>query len=205
MSVVQGLNGALRRVPAWPIYIVSFGYAAALLWQGITGALGVDPVKVMEHAMGEAALYMLVAGLLVTPLRRTLGVNLLKFRRAIGLAAFFFLTCHLLIWAVLDVQRLDQVWADILKRPYITVGMVGFVLLIPLAVTSNNISIRKLGAQAWGNLHKLVYPAAILGGIHYVMLVKGWQVEPILWLGAILVLVGWRYMPGLSRRRAGRA
>ena len=202
MAVTDHINSGLRRVPAWPIYVASLGYAAWMLWLGIQNRLGADPVKVLEHEMGEMALYLIVAGLLVTPLRRIAGVNLMKFRRAIGLAAFFFIVCHLLVWAVLDVQRIDRVWADILKRPYITVGMVAFVLLIPLAVTSNNFSIRKMGAAAWNKLHKLVYPAAILGGVHYVMLVKGWQVEPLMWLGAIVALVGWRYLP--KRKSAAR-
>ncbi len=145
MDVVGPLNSALRRIPAWPIYVISLGYAGWLLWLGIENRLGAEPVKALEHALGEAALYLLVAGLAVTPLRRHAGVNLLKYRRAIGLACFFFVTVHLLTWAVLDVQRLDRVWADILKRPYITVGMVAFVALIPLAVTSNNWSVRRLG------------------------------------------------------------
>ena len=88
-----------------------------------------EPVKALEHALGEAALYLLVAGLAVTPLRRLAGINLLKFRRAIGLACFFFVVLHLLTWAVLDVQRLDRVWADIVKRPYITVGMAAMMLV----------------------------------------------------------------------------
>ncbi len=202
MTLADPINRTLRRVPAWPIYIASLGYAAWMLWLGIQNRLGADPVKVLEHEMGEMALYLLVAGLVVTPLRRLAGVNLLKYRRAIGLACFFFLVCHLLVWAVLDVQRLDRVWADIVKRPYITVGMAAFVLLIPLAVTSNNLSIRRMGAAAWGRLHQLVYPAAILGGVHYVMLVKGWQVRPLVFLAVIAALIAWRFLS--KRKKAAR-
>lgn len=194
MAVVDHINAGLRRVPAWPIYVISLGYAAWLLWLGIDNQLGAEPVKALEHLLGEMALYLLVAGLVVTPLRQMVGLNLLKFRRAIGLACFFFVLCHLLVWAVLDVQRLNEVWADILKRPYITVGMAAFLLMIPLAVTSNNLSIRKLGAAAWGRLHKLAYLIAILGAVHYVMLVKGWQIRPLVFLAIVLALVGWRYM-----------
>lgn len=185
----------MRRVPAWPIYAASLGYAGWMLWLGIQNRLGADPVKVLEHEMGQMALYLLVAGLVVTPLRKLAGVNLLKFRRAIGLACFFFIVCHLLVWAVLDVQQLGRVWADIVKRPYITVGMAAFVLLIPLAVTSNNLSIRKMGAAAWSKLHQLVYLTAILGGVHYVLLVKGWQIRPLVFLAVIVGLVAWRYLP----------
>lgn len=191
MGLRDGINGGLRAVPAWPIYLGSLGYAGWLLWLGISDRLGAEPVKALEHALGEAALYLLVAGLAITPLRRLVGINLLKFRRAIGLACFFFVVMHLLTWAVLDVQRLDRVWADIVKRPYITVGMAALLLMIPLAVTSNNWSMRRLG-PVWRKLHLLVYPAAVLGGVHYLMLVKGIQLRPILFLILILGLLALR-------------
>ncbi|MCR9115169.1 MAG: protein-methionine-sulfoxide reductase heme-binding subunit MsrQ [Rhodobacteraceae bacterium] len=191
MGLRDGINGGLRAVPAWPIYLGSLGYAGWLLWLGISDRLGAEPVKALEHALGEAALYLLVAGLAITPLRRLVGINLLKFRRAIGLACFFFVVMHLLTWAVLDVQRLDRVWADIVKRPYITVGIAALLLMIPLAVTSNNWSMRRLG-PAWRKLHLLVYPAAVLGAVHYLMLVKGIQLRPILFLILILGLLALR-------------
>lgn len=197
MAVANLISTAARKVPAWTIYIASLGYAAWLLWLGISDQLGAEPVKALEHALGEAALYMLVAGLMITPLRRLAGINLLKFRRAIGLACFFFVVMHLLTWAVLDVQRLERVWADIVKRPYITVGMAGLLLMIPLAVTSNNWSVRRLG-PAWRKLHLLVYPAAVLGAVHYVMLAKGIQLRPILFLLLILVLLALR-TPAIQR------
>lgn len=197
MAVRDTINGGLRKVPAWPIYIVSLCYAGRLLWLGIGNRLGAEPVKALEHALGEAALYLLIAGLAITPLRRMAGVNLLKFRRAIGLACFFFVALHLLTWAVLDVQRLDRVWADIVKRPYITVGMAAFVLLVPLAVTSNDRAVRAMGA-AWRKLHLLVYPAAILGALHYVMLVKGFQIRPLVFLLVVCALLAMRYT---ARRR----
>lgn len=201
MDVVGPLNSALRRIPAWPIYVISLGYAGWLLWLGIENRLGAEPVKALEHALGEAALYLLVAGLAVTPLRRHAGVNLLKYRRAIGLACFFFVTVHLLTWAVLDVQRLDRVWADILKRPYITVGMVAFVALIPLAVTSNNWSVRRLGGR-WRKLHKLAYPIGVMGAVHYLLLVKGWQLKPMFFLALILLLLALRLKLDARRQQA---
>ncbi|MEQ8294700.1 MAG: protein-methionine-sulfoxide reductase heme-binding subunit MsrQ [Roseovarius sp.] len=202
MGFVDRFNSAMRRVPAWIVYAGSVAYAGWVFFQGATGALGPNPVEAIEHAYGEAALYLLIAGLAVTPLRRFAKVNLLKFRRAIGLACFFFVTIHLLTWAVLDVQALDRVWADILKRPYITVGMAAFVLLLPLAVTSNNLSVRRLGPK-WRLLHKLAYPAAILGAVHYVMLVKGWQAKPLVMLSVILVLLALR-LPGIGKPRRAR-
>lgn len=191
MSLSNVINTPVRRVPAWLIYLGSFAYAAWLLWLGIAGQLGPNPVEALEHALGEAALYMLVAGVAVTPLRRLSGISLLKFRRAIGLSCFFFVCMHLLTWAVLDVQALDRVWADILKRPYITVGMLAFLLMLPLALTSNNASVRWLGA-GWRKLHRLTYPAAVLGGVHYLMLVKGWQIRPMIFLAVILLLLAMR-------------
>lgn len=195
MSVITDpVNRAARTLPAWPIYVASMGYVGWLLYLGLTGGLGVDPVKGLEHALGEAGLYMLVAGLIITPLRKYAGINLLKYRRAIGVSCFMLVFFHLLVWAVLDVQRLDRVWADVLKRPYITVGMGAFVLMLPLALTSNNLSVRKLGAR-WRKLHWLVYPAAILGAVHYVMLVKGIQIRPLVFLAIVLILIGLRYRP----------
>ena len=149
MTPVQRFNRALSRVPAWPLYILSLVAPIWLLWQGQTGGLGPEPIKALEHELGELALKLLILVLAITPLRNATGINLVKFRRALGLIAFFYVALHLLVWLVLDVAILSQIWADILKRPYITVGMVGFLLLIPAAVTSNNRSIRKLGV--WGD------------------------------------------------------
>ena len=120
-------------------------------------------------------------------------MNLLRFRRAIGLLAFIYVVLHLAVWVVLDMSLLgQQMWADIWKRPYITIGMAGFVTLLPLAITSNNLSVRKLGASTWRKLHKLTYVAVLLGGIHYLWLVKGLQLKPLLYMAAILVLLALR-------------
>jgi sulfoxide reductase heme-binding subunit YedZ len=192
------VNAGLRRVPAWTLYIAGAAWGGWLFWLGATGGLGVEPIEALEHRYGELALQLIVAGLAVTPLRHWAGLNLMPFRRAIGVLAFFFVLAHFLVWAVLDVQRLSAIWADILERPYVTIGMAGFVMLIPLAVTSNNWSVRKLGGIAWRKLHRLVYPAALLGAVHYVWLAKGFQVEPLVYLGVIIALIA------LRGRRPGR-
>ncbi|EEE36984.1 ferric reductase domain protein transmembrane component, N-terminal domain [Rhodobacteraceae bacterium KLH11] len=178
---MQTLNQILRRIPVWAVYLLGALPAPWLFYLGVTGGLGVEPIKALEHEFGELALQLLILGLAVTPLRRFIGLNLMKFRRAIGVLTFAYVVLHLLVWLVLDVQLLSQIWADIVKRPYITVGMAAFVLMIPLAVTSNNWSVRRLGPR-WRKLHRLVYPAAILGGLHYVMLAKGFQIEPVIYL-----------------------
>ncbi len=194
MDVVGPLNSAARRVPTWPLYILCALPPVWFLYQGLTGGLGMEPIKALEHRLGELALQFLVAGLAITPLRRHLGINLIKFRRMMGLAAFFYVSLHLLVWLVLDVQIPSQIWADIVKRPYITVGMAAFALLLPLALSSNTWSIRRMGAK-WRQLHKLVYPAVLLGSLHFVMLVKGFQIEPLLYMGAILMLLALRVAP----------
>lgn len=185
------VNSTARRVPAWLIYVLGILPAAWFLYEGITGASGAEPIKALEHELGEFALQILIAGLCITPLRKHLGVNLLKFRRAIGVMTFVYVTLHLLVWLVLDVQIISQIWADIVKRPYITVGMAGFALMIPLAVTSNNFSVRKLGVR-WRKLHKLTYGIAILGALHFIMLSKGLQLEPLLYMAVVLGLLALR-------------
>lgn len=178
----------MRRVPAWLVYLLGALPAPWLFYQGLTGGLGVDPIEALEHRYGELALQLLIAVLAISPLRRFLGLNLLKFRRALGVLTFAYVSLHLLVWLALDVQLPSQIWADIVKRPYITVGMAAFVLMIPLAVTSNNLSVRKLGPR-WRSLQRLVFPAAILGGLHYVMLAKGFQIEPLVYLSLIVSLI----------------
>lgn len=198
-ALKDAINSGVRRIPPWTLYVVGALYPAWMLWQAINGGLGVDPVKALEHAMGKAALQLLVAGLLVTPLRRFAGFNFLKLRRGIGVLSFAYVLLHLLIWLVLDVQIPAQIWGDILKRPYITIGMAGFVLMVPLALTSNGVSVRKLG-QRWRQLHKLTYGVALLGAVHYVMLVKGFQIEPLVYCAAMAGLIALRLLRPAKRR-----
>ncbi|GAA6200871.1 protein-methionine-sulfoxide reductase heme-binding subunit MsrQ [Aquicoccus sp. SU-CL01552] len=185
------LNSGLRRVPVWAVYLAGALPAPLLLYQGATGGLGVEPIKALEHGLGDWALRFLIAGLVVTPLRRRVGLNLMRFRRALGLLAFFYVCLHLLAWLGLDVRIPAQIWADIVKRPYITVGMAGFLLLLPLALTSNALAVRRLGAR-WRRLHRLVYPAVLLGAVHFVMLRKGLQLEPLIYLTVMLALLALR-------------
>jgi len=186
--MIDRLNTIARRVPTWLVYIVGLLPIPWLLFQAQTGGLGAEPIKALEKELGLLALQLLIAGLAITPARRYLRLNLIKFRRALGLLAFIYVSLHLLVWLVLDVGILSQIWADILKRPYITIGMAGFACLVPLAATSNNFSIRKLGAT-WRKLHRLTYLAAILAGVHFIWLVKGFQIEPLLYMAAILALL----------------
>ncbi|MGI1662533.1 protein-methionine-sulfoxide reductase heme-binding subunit MsrQ [Palleronia sp. KMU-117] len=199
MTLAQTINGTLRRLPTWPVYVLGALPPVWFFWLGLTGGLGVEPIKELEHRLGLLALQMMIATLAVTPLRRFTGVSLLRFRRALGLITFYYIVCHLLVWLVLDVRVPALIWQDILKRPYITIGMVAFLVLAPLAATSNDWSVRRLGAVRWRRLHQLSYAAAILGAGHFVMLSKGLQIEPLAYLATILVLLALRI--DLPRRR----
>lgn len=200
MTAVDRINAFARRVPTWGLYILYLLPVPWLLYLAQTGGLGREPIKALEHELGEIALQLLIIGLTITPLRRYLGINLLKFRRMFGLLAFVYVSLHLLVWLVLDVGILSQIWADILKRPYITIGMAGFALLIPLAVTSNNWSVRQLGS-GWRKLHRLSYAAVLLGGVHYMMLTKTWALEPVIYMAVILGLLALR-LPKLRSKQA---
>jgi sulfoxide reductase heme-binding subunit YedZ len=192
--LVTRINTFARRIPTAAIYILYALPAPWLFYLGVTGGLGAEPIKALERELGEIALQLLIIGLTITPLRRFLGVNLLRFRRAFGLLAFFYVALHLAVWLFLDVQIAAQIWADIIKRPYVTIGMAAFLAMIPLAVTSNNYAVRKLGPK-WRQLHKLVYLVPIPGAIHFIWLSKGFQLEPLIYLAVILGLLALRIRP----------
>ena len=201
MTLIDRANRSTRRVPVVAVYVLGLIPIPYLFWLGLTGRLGVEPIEVLEHRYGLLGLQAMLLGLAITPLRRIVGINLIRFRRAVGLVAFAYIAAHLLVWLILDVQQLGAVWDDIVKRPYVTVGMAGFLCLVPLALTSNDWSVRTLGVR-WRVLHKLTYLAVVLGGVHFVMLRKGFQVEPLLYLGIAVVLLAVR--PGPLKRRAGK-
>jgi len=193
LPFAPSINATLRRVPTWPVWIAGFVPAVWLTWLLFTGGLGVDPVAVYERELGLIALQFLLAGLCVTPLMRLTGINLIRFRRLLGVTGFIYAALHLLVWVVLDKQFFwAEMGKDLLKRPFIMVGMAAFLLLVPLALTSTDGAIRRIGASAWRRLHLLTYPAAILGAAHYLLVVKSWPIEPILYLGAAIGLVALR-------------
>lgn len=181
--------------------------ALPLLWLlarafGLAGlGLGANPVDELQDRLGEWSLRLLLATLCVTPLAVTLRKPwLMGLRRMLGLYAFTYLALHFLTWLLLD-QWFDvrAIGADIVKRPYITVGFAAFCLLVPLAVTSTRRWMRRLGAR-WHRLHRLVYPAAILGCTHYWWQVKADWREPALYAAALTLLLAWRIKR--ARRRA---
>lgn len=189
------LNDALRRLPVWAVWLGGLIPLALLIWDTLTGGLGIDPVRDIEHRLGRTALYFLVASLAVTPLLRITGVSLMKFRRALGLLCFTYAVLHVLGWVSIDMAFLwKQMISDVTKRPYLLFGMGAILLLLPLAITSNNLSIRRMGGQAWRRLHKLVYIAAPLVTLHWIWALKVFPLTPGLWLIVILLLLGLRVL-----------
>jgi sulfoxide reductase heme-binding subunit YedZ len=201
MRAADRINGWLRGVPVGPLYVVALVPAAHDLWLAFGDRLGADPVKELEHRLGLAALQLLVAALAVTPLREATGVTLLRFRRMLGLTAFAYAVLHFAVWLLLD-RRLawGEIAADLTRRPYVVVGFAALLLLVPLAATSWNGAVRRLGGAAWRRLHRLAYPATLLAAVHFVWLVKAWPLEPLLYLAAVLLLLGWRLVPRRCRR-----
>lgn len=194
-----------RSASVWALYAAGFVPAAWCFWLGATGQIPGNAVKVFEHLLGVWALRFLIATLAVTPLRDLAGINLLRYRRALGLLAFWYVVMHFATYMLLDQQlNFSAVVEDIAKRPFITIGMACLVLLIPLAVTSNSFSIRRLGAR-WNRLHKLAYVIVLGGAIHYAMAVKVVTAEPFVYLVLAVLLIAYRPLrPRIMRWRKAR-
>jgi sulfoxide reductase heme-binding subunit YedZ len=182
------------------VWSAALGPLAWLVWLAVTGGLGANPIESLQHRTGHYALRLLVASLAITPLRQlTRWGWLVPHRRTLGLAAFGWAITHLLVYVGLDLALdLSQFLEDVTKRRYITVGMLSIVLLTPLAVTSTARWVRRLGGARWQRLHRLVYPAVLAAVIHYLWAVKKDVTLPVLYAGAVALLLGVRW---LSRRR----
>lgn len=203
---MQMINAYLRKIPAWLLYPIGF-LPAILTFQGaLNNQLGADPLAVLEHQSGIWALRFLIAALCITPLLRLFRLNLMKFRRALGLLGFYYVILHLAVWVWLDHWfEWGRMGAEILKRPYITVGMLAFVILVPLALSSNDLAVRRLGAALWRRIHWWAYGATALGAIHFLLVVKEWPPEPLIYLGLVAALLGWRGRHALGRARTAAA
>lgn len=193
------------------VHALALTPAAILAWQirsevlTGSGGLGADPIAEIEHRLGLWALRLLMIALAVTPLRQLSGqAVLLRFRRLLGLYAFFYASLHLTAYLVLDLKGYwTQIFEEIAKRPYITVGFLAWLLLIPLAVTSTQGMMRRLGRR-WGQLHQLVYPIAVLAVLHFWWLVKSDIREPLLYAAILTVLLGWRVWRKFTEARLRR-
>ncbi len=174
-----------------------------LVWLGFAGGLGANPIEFVTHSTGTWTLACLLVTLSVTPLRRLSGWHwLVRLRRMLGLYAFFYACLHFVTYIWLDqFFDLHAIAKDVAKRPFITVGFAAFLLLIPLAVTSSNAATRRLGARRWQRLHRLVYLIATAGVVHYWWLVKKDITQPALYGAALAVLLGYRVVAALGKRR----
>jgi sulfoxide reductase heme-binding subunit YedZ len=206
-------KGAGRVVAAKTlIHALALTPAVILAWQireeflTGSGGLGADPVAEIEHRLGLWALRFLMLTLSITPLRQITGQPvLLRFRRMLGLYAFAYATMHFSAYLVLDLRGYwAQIFEEIVKRPYITVGFTAWLLLVPLALTSTQAAIRRLGRN-WAKLHRLVYVIAVLAVLHFWWLVKSDIREPALYAGILAVLLGWRLWKRFSARRRAAA
>lgn len=199
------LSPRLRKASIWMLYLLGLLPAAWGFWLGATGRLPGNPVKEFEHFLGLWALRFLIATLAVTPLRDLSGINLLRYRRALGLLAFWYVLMHFTTYMVLDqFLNVAAIVEDITRRPFITIGMAGLLMLVPLALTSNNWSIRKLGSR-WGKLHRLVYVAAAAGALHYAMSVKIVGPQQWIYIAIIALLLSWRPLrPYFNARKRHR-
>lgn len=209
MSSLLPLSRAARtRAVNAAIYVLGMAPAAWTLHLALADRLGADPVKVLERTLGLWSLRFLVIGLAITPLMRLGGPNLVVHRRAVGLVAFFHALSHVIVYLWLDLGLdLMAMVRDIVKRPYITVGMVAFVVLVPLAITSTNAIIKRLGGKAWRSLHRWVYLAAAAAALHFVMLVKSITFEQALYATLVAALLLWRVWDSFARadkRHQGR-
>ncbi|NRP18715.1 Protein-methionine-sulfoxide reductase heme-binding subunit MsrQ [Ensifer adhaerens] len=203
MAKLPALPKRFHTASVWALYWLGLCPALAAFYLGAAGRLPGNPVKEFEHLLGIWALRFLVATLAITPIRDLFGINWLRYRRALGLLAFYYVAMHFLAYFLLDqVLNMPAIIADISRRPFITIGMAGLVMLIPLALTSNNWSIRRLGSR-WNQLHKLAYVIAAAGALHFAMSVKVVGLEQMTYLALVALLLGWRLVrkPYLKRKR----
>jgi len=175
---------------------------AFLLYDWSQGRLGANPIEFFLRATGVLSLTFLLITLAITPLRKLTGRNdLIKYRRMLGLYAFFYACLHLVTYSIFDKSLdLPAIVADVIKRPFIAVGMAAFLMLLPLAITSTNGWVKRLGGKNWSRLHKLSYVIPAFGVIHFWMIVKSDVFYPVAFALVLLTLLGWRIWKGMDSR-----
>ncbi|MCT8999866.1 protein-methionine-sulfoxide reductase heme-binding subunit MsrQ [Chelativorans intermedius] len=199
------ISAAVRfRVIRATLYWIGLGPAVWTFFLGLTDQLGANPMRTLEQTLGLWALRFLIATLAVTPFRDLTGISLLRYRRALGLLAFYYALLHFTTYIVLDQGlNLSAIAADIVKRPYITIGMLAFAVLVPLAATSNDTMVRRMG-RAWSRLHRWVYLAAAAAAVHFLLVVKSWTMEPVVYFAIVAILLGYRLYKRLRGSRGNR-
>lgn len=196
-----GAPRAVKKAIRPVLFTLSLVPVAWLVWATVTGNLGVNPAETIQLQTGRWALRFVLITLAVTPVRRVTGRNVvIQYRRMLGLFAFFYATLHFASYIVLDQYfAFDAMMADVIKRPFITVGFAAFVLMLPLALTSTKGWIRRLGRR-WQALHRLVYVAAVCAVVHFIWKGKVVIGEPVLYAGILSVLLGFRVVWALRKR-----
>jgi methionine sulfoxide reductase heme-binding subunit len=186
---------AIHKLIKPAIFVVALFPLAWIIYLTVNNDLGANPIETLNRYTGDWVLRFLMITLAVTPLRKLTGWNaLLRYRRMLGLFAFFYVCLHFLSYAWLDQNFvLADIIKDVIKRPYITVGFASFLMLIPLAVTSTNAMVRRLGAKRWQKLHRLVYAIGIGGVVHFLWLVKSDIREPLVYAVILTLLLGYRF------------
>lgn len=198
------MRNALRHRSAKPmVWLLGLLPFVWLVWGAATDSLGANPAEYVIRATGDWTLRLLCLALAITPLRVQLALpELARFRRLLGLFTYFYVVLHLLCYSWLDMGfEVNDIVQDIVKRPFILVGFTAFVLLTPLAATSFNAAIRKLGAKRWQHLHKAVYGVAVLAVLHFFWMRAGKNnfTEVAVYAGILAVLLGWRLRRAMSR------
>jgi sulfoxide reductase heme-binding subunit YedZ len=195
------LTNKWTKVAVFLLCLIPF---ADLLWRFITGNLGINPVETLQHGTGDWTIRFIVLTLCITPFRKLFNLpDLIRFRRMLGLFAFFYVCMHFLTYLGPDQSfDLSGMWKDVAKRPFITVGFAGFVSLIPLAITSTAGWIRRIGGKRWQMLHRLIYFAAVCGVVHYYWLVKSDVRKPVFYGALVAILLLWRLASWISKRRS---
>jgi sulfoxide reductase heme-binding subunit YedZ len=184
------------------VFLLCLSPVAAVGWRALHGDLTANPIEFITHASGDWTLRFLCMTLAITPLRKLLRLpELIRFRRMLGLFAFFYACLHFSTYIVLDkFFDLGEMWKDVVKRRFITVGFLAFVLLIPLAITSTAGWIRRLGGRRWQILHRAIYISAVAGVIHYYWLVKSAVIRPLAYGALVGLLLAWRLGEWFSKR-----
>ncbi len=188
----------------WGIYVVGLAPAIWSFWLAANNQLGANPVKEFEHILGLWALRFLILTLLITPLRDLFRLNFIAYRRALGLLAFYYVAMHFATYVILDRGlNWPEIVKDVTQRWFIIIGFTAFIMMIPLALTSNQWSIRKL-KNKWQSLHRLIYIIALAGSLHFLMSVKSWPTEPLVYGLIIITLVLWRFIrkPYLAHKKS---
>lgn len=183
------------------IYCLGFIPALWYFYLGVSNQLGADPVKIFEQMLGLWALRFLILTLAISPLRDLSSWNFMRFRRAVGLLCFFYAVMHLAVYLLLDqAMNIMTLWDDVMKRPFITFGMAALLLLLPMALTSNNFSIRRMGRK-WGQLHRLVYIAAILVVLHFSLSTKVLGLDHYFYIVLVILLLLYRVWRHVIKQR----